>query len=324
MLQPLLAVILLTFSSFPAMAFYAQIIPKDTQRLFVSNPFADAAYVYLNDSFSEARSPLEHAYLLQPQSKIEIDLKNFQSFGYLQIRSSEKVLWSLTAQGPYLPLTLPSTNWNTGASSPSKLILTNPQPRKNTVVIHDLMGFKKIVSFNPFELQQMNLPAGRFEIESDLRVIGYQVEKSSSKIQIHNLIEGQARSSPQNPVGGQSFIFSNQDKTESFVVRIEDPEMIEITKKILLEKDRPHPRILIADIEPQTHLDPKIGGYNWDAFRPSKSPWNWKVQKIYGYAFFASQECDGSPSLVEDLNDLWIQRSPRICFWNYQVSEILP
>ncbi|MFN7453194.1 MAG: hypothetical protein ACK5RO_00905 [Pseudobdellovibrionaceae bacterium] len=323
MTQPLLLGLLLALSSTTCWAFFSQVIPKDSPSLFVSNPSADAAYVYVNDSFSEARDPLEHAYLLQPKSKTEIDLKNFRSFRYLQMRSTEKVFWSFESKGPYLPLTVSSSSWSTGLRPASKLILTNPQPRKNKVQIRDLVGFERTVELTPFEIQEINLPGGLFQIEAELRVIGYQIENQSSKSQIYNLIEN-TKPQPKNPPGGQSFVFSNRDKTESFVVRLEDPEMIEMTKKILAEQDRPHPRILIADIEPQTDIDSKAPGLNWDPLRGSQSPWNWKIQKIYGYAFFASQECDGSPSLVEDLNDLWIKRSPRICFWNYQVSEMLP
>ncbi|MGZ6395786.1 MAG: BP74-related protein, partial [Pseudobdellovibrionaceae bacterium] len=54
------------------------------------------------------------------------------------------------------------------------------------------------------------------------------------------------------------------------------------------------------------------------------SPWSWQVVEAQNYADFAHISCDGTPALVEERLNSWLQETGgTICFWNYRVVREL-
>lgn len=108
------------------------------------------------------------------------------------------------------------------------------------------------------------------------------------------------------------FLLSNENQSESFVIKIEDANLIKEARKIIKEKLY---KLTIAQIEPGV-------SYNRDFSSADRSPYSWHVAQVKHFADLAHIDCDGSPSLVEERYFQWMQ-SPYICFWSYHLKREL-
>lgn len=122
---------------------------------------------------------------------------------------------------------------------------------------------------------------------------------------------------------GRYFVMSDSSRSTSYLVEIEDPELIRQARLQLEHPDEFMPRILIAEIG----LNEDLSNRNWTEKR--QHPWSWKVTKVLRFASLASQFCDAHPQMIEDHLEAWLAGAhaggrPLICLWSYQVVEELP
>jgi hypothetical protein len=118
------------------------------------------------------------------------------------------------------------------------------------------------------------------------------------------------------PAEGSFFLLSNRQRNQSYVVRLTSSEMIsEARQQIASPASLGH--ILIAEIGKNS------GGFNRNLSESQKTPWSWHIEKPLRFADLASQDCDGSPEMLEELILPWIENSGLICFWNYQIIKEL-
>lgn len=117
---------------------------------------------------------------------------------------------------------------------------------------------------------------------------------------------------------GVYFRVSNSEKDQSFIVHIEDPALISNARRQIQEPNAPLPRLVIAEID-ESH-----GNHNRDIRSNASSlTWSWHVVRVLGFSHFGSQECDGSPKMLEQVLSSWLKKSKGICFWNYRIIEEL-
>lgn len=114
------------------------------------------------------------------------------------------------------------------------------------------------------------------------------------------------------------FLFASlyPDTTETFVVPVESPLMIQQTLDQI--RDPNSARLLVARIEKSQ------SGLNRDLSSSHKTPWSWQVVEAQNYADFAHISCNGTPQIVEERLNAWmLETGGTICFWNYRVVREL-
>lgn len=110
------------------------------------------------------------------------------------------------------------------------------------------------------------------------------------------------------------FLLTNQNKTDSFIVALEDPNQIQKARDIIAHPE--NGMILFGRIR-KDQL-----GWNRPLLNKIKTPFSWTVAEVTNFAQIGSITCDGSPSLVEEQLPQWLVQE-RICFWNYRVTREL-
>jgi len=121
-----------------------------------------------------------------------------------------------------------------------------------------------------------------------------------------------------SPPTARYFLFQSQDSgtADSFVVPMTNANLIQQTLDQIQNPKRA--RLLVA------RIDKTLQGFNRDFSSVTKTPWSWHIVEAQNYADFAHISCDGTPTLVEERLNSWIQEtSSTICFWSYRVVREL-
>ena len=121
---------------------------------------------------------------------------------------------------------------------------------------------------------------------------------------------------------GVLFLLSNENRTQSYLVRLTDPAQIQQAREQISNPTGWRPRILVGQVALGSNRD------NQNLLGPFKHMWSWHISKVFRFAELASQSCDGSPQFIEDILPAWVGGafnggSTTICFWGYQVTEEL-
>jgi hypothetical protein len=109
------------------------------------------------------------------------------------------------------------------------------------------------------------------------------------------------------------FMLSTDDQRDSFIVKIDDPVMLAKARNIL---SKGIIQLMVAEIGYAP------GSENRSLISPDPTPFSWHVNKVNNFNDFASIDCDGSPSNVEEKIFDWLA-SKKICFWNYHLVKEL-
>ena len=115
---------------------------------------------------------------------------------------------------------------------------------------------------------------------------------------------------------GRYFLVGPRDGDyDSFVVKIENPLLIEQARSFI--KTPSAEKILFARIQ-KDHQ-----GVNRNFNSPTRNFWSWSTTEVTGFGDFGSTACNGSPQLLEDRLDGWLNDPAKICFWSYRVKKEL-
>lgn len=95
--------------------------------------------------------------------------------------------------------------------------------------------------------------------------------------------------------------------TQSFVVRISNPQQLIQVRELLKHPPYFVDKVLIGEIAKGD------GSYN--------APWRWHLHRVKELSDFASIECDASPEVLEANLEDWLQLTPLYCPWSYRIVE---
>lgn len=112
------------------------------------------------------------------------------------------------------------------------------------------------------------------------------------------------------------FQVSNSTRTQSYVVGISDPALIQKARDIIADPEHQFDQIVSA------RLQWGHGGHNRDLSNSYLTPWSWSAE-VLGFRSFGSTACNGTPDDVEDLLIPWMGEIGVICFWGYRVVREL-
>ena len=109
------------------------------------------------------------------------------------------------------------------------------------------------------------------------------------------------------------------NSNETFVIPISDPELVQKARDLIKKPEIAYKKVIAAQIELGHGQFNRSFGSNLGA------AWSWHVSKVIGFSDFASQQCDGSPILIEVETEKWLYEIGQICFWNFTIlREISP
>lgn len=117
--------------------------------------------------------------------------------------------------------------------------------------------------------------------------------------------------------GTAYFLAADEDLSQSYIVPLRDPALIEQARRIVATQS---PRIIVAEVEPVERASD-----NRDFLSKDSAPWSWRVSNVLGFSQLASQECSGSPGMIEDFKESWMPGPRGICFWSFHLKlELSP
>ena len=105
---------------------------------------------------------------------------------------------------------------------------------------------------------------------------------------------------------------------DSYVLPLEDASDIEHARDLIANGPSVGDAIVVAEITPGPD------GINRDVLAPGKPPWSWHVVNFDSFAGNTIEILDGSPTMVEEDVDFWMQNTGGfIGFWGYTVTAEL-
>lgn len=268
----------------------------------------------------DAESP-ELTYQLSPFQTVEIPLVDFQKFPWVHLKAQKPGLFQIMAQtkfeDSFLLQPAASTRWKGRVRPESQLVISNLAPFPQTVRLTTDSSESQEVIVPALDILKVpmnsNWTARMLTAEGSAHIAAVFTSSYNSK----SLTADNTPvilNSTQNPEV-HYFKVANKSDTQSFVVALTDPELIKSAK--LQISNKAVGRILVANIDfghNQTNRDLSVA---------RKTPWSWHVSHVFRFAELASQDCDGSPEMLEENLGPWKENLGVICFWNYRVSEEL-
>jgi len=312
LLLPFTALVLLMLPM-TAQALEHWYIPTEAEikTLIVSNPTSSQQLLWIakpNDGTSAGST--ETSFAIAAGQKLEFPLIDSRVVNFLHVKAqSKKLIASVIDQ------TGRSIAWPKGSSAAYQ----DFQFSESTAVIINLTPFEQTFSVNHQSLKipgfgkiRETLPAGHLNAEGQSRFLVARVNPS---VELVNFNSNPVTTTP--PQDGHFFLLTNSQKNQSYVVNITSPELVTQAREQIQNPTAAVGRILIGQVGKNS------GGFNRDFNDTKKTPWTWHVDSVLHFAELASQDCDGSPEMIEELALPWIENSGVICFWNYRVTKEL-
>jgi hypothetical protein len=277
---------------------------------------------------------LEELYELNPKEQIVVKGSNFlntSSAFSVKFWSKNSLRIQASCSGyssfPLNQTTSPKVeHWLPGPGKTIKLHITNLFIKNNIVSLKALNSVGAVVEekqvvidkYYDTQILKWKLPASasHVAVEAEERIhsiVFYEennLEKASPGVSL-------------NPVpltvdaSKTYFLVSTKDAqpTESFVIALDNPQMINTAREQIRNKDLE--KIVIGGIELGN------GGFNRAFSAKDKSPYSWSVYRVDAFADFAHIDCDGTPDLTEERLLKKLNEGGRICFWRYRVVREL-
>lgn len=105
---------------------------------------------------------------------------------------------------------------------------------------------------------------------------------------------------------------------DSYVLGLEDASDIEHARNLIAKGPSVGRAIIVADIAPGSD------GINRDVLAPGAPQWSWHVVDFGSFADATIEILDGSPTIVEEDVDSWMQNTGGVIgFWRYTVTAEL-
>lgn len=282
----------------------------EIKTLIVKNPTTNSQLLWIAKPVDGSSSPNETSFSIEAGQKLEFPLLDTRDVNFIHVKAQSK---QLTAS--VIDQTGHQIFWPKGSSaayqdfkfSDSTALIINLSPFSQTFSVNDqtikLSGFGKI---------RMPISAGSFKAEGQSRFL---VSRILPTVAMVNFNSSPVTMTP--PADGHFFLLTNSQKNQSYVVNITNPKLVSEARDQIQNPHSTSGRILIGQVGKSS------GGFNRDFNDNKKTPWTWHVDTVLHFAELASQDCDGSPEMLEEMALPWIENSGVICFWNYKVTKEL-
>jgi hypothetical protein len=291
--------------------------------LWVINSSSQTEVVWLSPPHRDGNLENEKSLEVPPRGRIQIPLADFPSESFAQIKSQDSKAISvyLKQNGRWDPVPEGRSSRRRlhGQIRAEALIVTNISPIRQEGLIRfqsrEGVFLPRKFSLEGFAAEKISLPDAEI---SDLEVTGQASLLAHVVSPGHiQFLSPERESAFSSPANGARFLVANSDRSLSYVVQIEDPDLIRQAREQIAHPNDFRARILIGEIAEGA------GDTNQDRTHRLQGSWSWHVSKVLTFAEFASQSCDGSPEFVEDFLTVWLQTRSPICFWNYRIVEEL-
>jgi hypothetical protein len=287
------------------------------EQIVLQNSSNERIEIWLSSPSEQNDPDFTPYFVLQPFEKLI--LPEFTQLNWLKVWTS--------SQSVSVSLALNQSNQMVVTEETSSLLSIGPQLFDGEVWLSNLSANPQRVEFVDQKTKTVDFSIDlssqqtkkilwprnlkKYSIQGQYRLSGFFYNPTINKISALTA----SKSKPQ-PATGNYFVLENPDKTQSFIVQISDPHLLELAYKQILEPLKPQPRILIARISAGNQ------GYNFDTHSDYQAPWSWSVSQIHRFADFASTECNGNPQYLEQYLLPWIeQKQGLICFWGYRITR---
>jgi hypothetical protein len=212
--------------------------------------------------------------------------------------------------------TLQLKNRMTTVSGQLHLSNLSPLPQTLQIAVHTFQGsiHKEQISLAAFAKASVDMqvsPLATVVIQGQYAITGlWSTSQGTEQLEA---LTSQVPSSidPQETY----FLMSNAELTQSYIFHTHDSALITQARNQIQNPARS--KILVAKI------DYGNGNFNRDLLSPLRTVWSWQISQVYEFADLASQDCDGSPAIVEDALESWLGGTGAICFWNYKILREL-
>lgn len=305
-------VAILTFlSSVPALALEHWYVPDlPFEKIVVRNKSSHSQYFWFSGPIQNLTPNWEQSFELEPHSTI--DLSAFRPKGsFFHLKSLNKGSLELSVK----IINQQTQIWPSGTgldyslvvNTQSDWIITNLTPYNQTVRIFGLENRSEILE--GFQQKRLSLSRGIYEIKAEAKLQVWDTLNNSPA-------KPNERPSQLSPQPGAYFLVSNPSQTSSYTVKISDPQLIEQARRQIEKPTLFLPRIVFGKVS-SGHLN-----QNRDWHSSQKLPWSWSIEVIE-FGEIASQSCDGSAELLEEILMPWIDSQSYICFWSYKITREL-
>jgi hypothetical protein len=287
-------------------------IPTETEikTLIVNNPTTNSQLLWIAKPVDGISDSSETSFVIAAGQKLEFPLIDERGVNFIHVKAQSKQLIATVVDQ-----TGHQISWPKGSSaayqdfkfSASTALIINLTPFHQTLSVND-----HTIELSAFGKIRMPIAAGSFKAEGQSRFLASRI---SPTVEMVNFNSSPVTVTP--PADGHFFLLTNSQKNQSYVVNITNPELVTEARDQIQNPNSISGRILIGQVGKNS------GGFNRDFNDTKKTPWTWHVDTVLHFAELASQDCDGSPEMLEEMALPWIENSGVICFWNYKVTKEL-
>ena len=298
-------------------------IEKELKTLKVLNRTNQPRPLWISGPISEYLDPMEYSYEVPAFGSLEIPLIDFLSFPWIHLKAQESGTFQIqiltSFENSVLINSGPSLRWKSRARPQSEAVILNLAPFNQSVTISQDGQKIESISLPAFGKARVSLEhyasASMITFEGEARIAGALLSPQESKSFIPD--PSMVKLSASDNLEAHYFKLTNKGNRQSYIVRISDPKLITQAQLQIRSPNQALPRILIGQI------DYGNGGFNRDFSEVRSTPWSWNVKNVIRFSELASQDCDGSPEMLEEVLKPWKENSGVICFWNYRITEEL-
>jgi len=251
----------------------------------------------------------------------DLPLNQFPNQTWLPLKAESNQLFQIQIETSYETQTLlnpgSQTRWKIRIRPESDLVIFNQAPFEQKILLSAPGNFSEFHQLKAFEKKRFRLPpflnGALLTLSGEARLGGFLISASGPK----SLLPDPAPVSLKPDPEAKYFRLTNKSGSQSYVVALDDPTLISQARKQIQEPKAFLPRILLGKVGFGN------GNFNRDFSSSSKALWSWHLTEVFRFAELASQECDGSPQMLEENLLSWTQGSSVICFWSYRIVEEL-
>ena len=304
-------------------------ITTEVQTLLVENSSDSEETVWISKPLRPKQALEEVSQNVPAHSQLIIPLADYEADPWIRIQtlSSQIQLKYKLATGPFTPLGWGSSNLLAIDRSLKHAVLwvsNSTGLRQNFQIIgRDNGGTYLNGTLEPFETQKHSWrgTASSLLIRGEARLSAILEDSLSKESKAFTPVISDFRNQNNTPPPPESarFELANSAGNQSFIIELTDASLIAASRRQIAQPKSRQQRMLVARVERGS------AGLNFDSRGLWQAPWSWHVAEVYRFADFGSIDCDGSPQMMEQTLEGWLEaRNGLICFWDYKIKAELP
>ncbi len=221
---------------------------------------------------------------------------------------------------PWTPQVSPSRSWRLRRGFAYKGYIQNLNPKPQSVMIRFLTSKNKLLATQTIQLAshlkttdfKFWAQGAKLEVVAEGRISVIVQENEAGKM---TLLKELAAAPVQVTVDPAAvyFLLSNDQRSDSFIVKLEDPVLIAKARNNI---SRGLYQLMVATISYASQSE------NRSLVSPDSTPFSWRVDHVSNFNDFADISCDASPQNVQEKIFDWLANK-RICFWSYHLTKEL-